>query len=51
MKLILAILAYGVMGALIALGIYLAVMGTYWVLALGLLAYLIAFVRFGCAEN
>jgi hypothetical protein len=51
MKLFLSILAYSFMGAAIALGIYLAVLGTYWVLAASVLAYVIAFARFGCAEH
>jgi hypothetical protein len=51
MKVFWAILAYLMMSAVLALGIYLAVLGTYWVLAVVVVAYVIAFARFGCLSS
>jgi hypothetical protein len=48
MKLIGAMLAYLVIALLLGWGILLAVHGKPWLLVVGSLAFLIAFVRFGC---
>ena len=48
MKFGLAILAYLVMGFVLSWGILLTIKGNPWLLIVGLLAYVIAFARFGC---
>jgi len=49
MKFFGAILAYVVIGAVLGLGILLAVRdGNLWVLAISFLVYVIAFARIGC---
>ncbi len=48
MKLIWAICAYLVIGFVLAWGILLTVKGEPWLLIIGFLAYLAAFVQFGC---
>jgi len=48
MKFALSILAYLVIGVVLGWGILSAVKGNFWVLAIGFLAYLIAFGRIGC---
>ena len=48
MKLIWAICAYLVIGLVLAWGILLTVKGQPWLLIIGFLAYLAAFVQFGC---
>jgi hypothetical protein len=50
MKLILAVATYLVMGAILALGIVLAVKGSIWLLALGFLAFAIIFGKVGCLQ-
>jgi hypothetical protein len=51
MRLTLAIVAYLLIGLVIAWGILLAVHGSYWLLIASLLAYLLAFARIGCADH
>jgi hypothetical protein len=48
MKFLGAIAAYLVIGSVLAWGILLAVHGNYWLLAVGLLVYVIAFAKLGC---
>jgi hypothetical protein len=51
MKLVLGIGALAGAGALIGLGLVLAVKGSPWVLIASGLGYGVAFVRFGCATH
>lgn len=39
------------MGLVLAAGIVLAAHGTFWLLLLGVVAYLLAFIRFGCSAH
>jgi hypothetical protein len=48
MKLVLAILAYLVIGLVLGWGILLAVKGNPWLLIAGSLAYAVAFAKLGC---
>jgi hypothetical protein len=48
MKLILAAGIYLVMGAVLALGIVLAVKGTIWFLIISFLVFVVAFGKIGC---
>jgi hypothetical protein len=48
MNFLLAVVAYLVIGAVLGLGILLAVKGSPWLLVIGFLAYVIAFGRIGC---
>jgi hypothetical protein len=48
MKLLFAILVYLVIGLALGWGLLLAVKGSWWFLVVGVLAYLIAFAKFGC---
>jgi hypothetical protein len=49
MKFLGAIIAYLVIAFFIGWGIYLlTVKGSFWMLAFAVLAYLVAFVKFGC---
>ncbi len=48
MKLLGAIVAYVVIGFVLAWGILHAVRGSYWLLAVSFLAYVVAFARIGC---
>jgi hypothetical protein len=48
MKFLSSVLAYLVIGLFLFWGILQAVHGNLWLLIVGLLAYLVAFVRFGC---
>jgi hypothetical protein len=49
MKFFGAILAYVIIGVILAWGIYLLVTkGNYWLLAIGTLGYILAFIKFGC---
>ena len=50
MKLILATATYVVMGAILALGIVLAVKGSVWLLVLGLIVFTIIFGKIGCLQ-
>ena len=50
MKLILATAVYLVMGAILGLGIILAVNGSIWLLVLGCLAFVIIFGKIGCLQ-
>jgi hypothetical protein len=48
MKFFAAIVAFLIIALILGAGIYEAMMGHLWVLAVGLIAYLIAFAKFGC---
>lgn len=48
MKFLGAIAVYVLIGVVLAAGIVLASHGGFWLLALGGVAYLLAFARFGC---
>ncbi|MGO9200208.1 MAG: hypothetical protein ACLQM8_06655 [Limisphaerales bacterium] len=48
MKLVLAILAYLMIGVVLGWGILLTVKGHPWLLIAGLLAYGVAFAKLGC---
>lgn len=48
MKLLGSIAAYLFLAFLLAWGLLMAVQGSYWLLAAGALAYVIALVRIGC---
>ena len=48
MKLLLAIVAYLVIGLVLGVGILLAVKGSYWLLIISFLAYVVAFGKLGC---
>ena len=48
MKFFLAMIAYILMGAVLVVGVIMAAKGSFWLLALGGLAYVIAFARIGC---
>ena len=48
MKFLCAIIAYVAIAAVLGWGILLAVKGSFWILALGILGYLIALAKFGC---
>jgi hypothetical protein len=50
MKLILAVATYLVMGAILALGIVLAVKGSIWLLVLAFVAFVIFFGKVGCLQ-
>ncbi len=51
MKFTLALVVYLLMGLVLGWGILLVMKGSYWFLIAGLIAYLIAFARFGCTEH
>ena len=51
MKFILAWLVTLGMAVVLGLGILLAVQGRWWLLSVGVLAYLIAFARIGCSQG
>ena len=48
MKLVLAILAYSMIGLVLGWGILLTVKGNPWLLIAGFLAYAVAFAKLGC---
>jgi len=48
MKLLMATLAYVMIGVLLGWGILLAVKGQPWMLIVGFLAYAVAFAKLGC---
>jgi len=51
MKLLLAILAYLLIGAVLSWGILLAVAGKPWLLIIATLVYLIGFAKIGCMSH
>jgi hypothetical protein len=51
MKFYAAIVAYIVIGLILGAGIYEAVQGHLWFLAVGVLVYVIAFAKMGCLPS
>jgi hypothetical protein len=51
MKFLTAILAWLVIAAILAAGIVLATKGNLWLLGLGLLGFIAAFAKYGCATH
>ena len=51
MKLVLAVLVYLLMGMILGGGILLLVAGKPWLLIVSLLAYVVAFGKFGCLSH
>lgn len=51
MKFFAAIVAFLVIGALLGVGIYEAVMGHFWVLAVAGIVYLLGFAKLGCLPS
>lgn len=51
MKFLAAIAAYLLMALVLGWGILLAVNGSFWLLAAGVLAYVVAFARIGCLPS
>jgi hypothetical protein len=51
MKFFAAIVAYLVIGAILGTGIYEAVTGHLWVLAVAVVIYVIAFAKIGCLPS
>ncbi len=51
MKFFAAIVAYVVIGLILGLGIFEAMQGHYWFMAVGIVAYLIAFAKLGCLPS
>ena len=51
MKFFAAIFAYLVIGLILGFGIFETMHGRVWILAVGILAYLVAFAKFGCLPS
>jgi hypothetical protein len=51
MKLFYAFLVYFLMGAVLGLGVVMAVKGSLWLLVVAFLAYVIAFAKIGCLHH
>lgn len=51
MKFFAAILAYLIIGFVLGLGIYEVMQGHFWFLAVGFIAYIIAFAKIGCLPS
>jgi hypothetical protein len=51
MNFVLAILAWVVIAAVLVLGIVWATKGALWLLVVGLLAFILAFSKWGCASQ
>lgn len=51
MKFFASIVAYLVIGAILGAGIYEAVKGHFWLLAAGVIVYVIAFAKLGCLPS
>lgn len=51
MKLALSFVVYGLIGAILGWGIYLAMGGHYWVLAFSFIFYLVLFAWIGCVHH
>jgi hypothetical protein len=51
MKLTLAAIVFVIIGLVLGWGIFLIMKGNYWVLIAGLVAYQLAFARFGCSHH
>jgi hypothetical protein len=51
MSFFLAILIWLIMGAVLVLGVTLAVKGTFWLVILGMLAFVFAVAKIGCLSH
>lgn len=51
MDFIAAVLVWLVIGAVLAAGIVMAVKGSAWLLIVGLVAFILAFAKVGCASH
>ena len=51
MKLILAFLVWGGMAAVLVLGLLMALKGSFWLLALGLLGFILLVAKIGCLSH
>ena len=51
MNFMLAVITYLIMGLVLGAGILMAAKGSFWLLAAGLLVYLVVFSRFGCLPH
>jgi hypothetical protein len=51
MKLMLAFLVWGIMGAVLVTGILLAMKGSVWLLAIALLAFIALVAKIGCLSH
>jgi hypothetical protein len=51
MKLILAFLVWGIMGAVLVTGLLLAIKGSVWLLAIALLAFIGLVAKIGCLSH
>ena len=51
MKFVMAVIVQSLLGLLLMWGIIQATHGSYWLLVVGFLAYLVVFVRAGCATH
>lgn len=51
MKFFAAIFAYLIMGLILGLGIYETMKGHYWLLAVGILVYVVSFAKIGCLPS
>ena len=51
MKFFIAVLAWFVIAAILAMGIVLAAKGSLWLLAVGFLGFVFAFAKYGCATH
>lgn len=51
MKFFAAIIAYVVIGLILGAGIYGAVTGHFWLLAAGVILYVVAFAKIGCLPS
>ena len=51
MKLMLAFLVWGIMGAVLVAGLLMALKGSVWLLALGLLAFILMVAKIGCLSH
>jgi hypothetical protein len=51
MKFYMAVLAWLIIGGILATGIVLATKGSLWLLGLGMLAFIGTFAKYGCAPH
>ena len=51
MKLFLTFFVYGLMALMLGAGIIMAIKGSLWLLAAGVIVYLLTFSKFGCLSQ
>jgi hypothetical protein len=51
MKFTLAVVVYVLIGLVLSWGILALMKGSYWLLIVGLVAYVVAFARIGCSNH